>query len=101
MNAPAVDLDEDTDACAMRYYESFQVKELDVELNLHHPSSLFLESEHVRIEIFGWLFEGRGGTQNCGDYNNQYLYWRLRPKNDEKLQAKHLVLHRFSLANSL
>ena len=74
MNAPAVDLDEDTDACAMRYYESFQVKALEVELNLDDPSSLFLVSEHVRIEIVGWNFEGRGGMQNCGDYNNHYLY---------------------------
>jgi hypothetical protein len=49
MSAPAVDLDEDTEACAQRYFESFQVKEMDVELNIHDPSSLFLESEHVRI----------------------------------------------------
>jgi hypothetical protein len=80
MSAPAVDLDEDNEACAQRYFESFQVKEMDVELNIHDPSSLFLESEHVKIEILGQYFEGRGGTQNCGNYNNQYLYWRLRPK---------------------
>ena len=53
MSAPAVDLDEDTDSCEMRYHDSFQVKELDLELNLADPSSLFLESEHVRIEIVG------------------------------------------------
>ena len=102
MSAPAVDLDEDTDACAQRYFESFQVKEMDVELNLHDPvtSSLFLESEHVRIEILGQYFEGRGGTQNCGNYNNQYLYWRLRPKEGEKLLVKHMLLHRFSLAKA-
>ena len=100
MSAPAVDLDEDTEACAQRYFESFQLKEMDVELNIHEPSSLFLESEHVKIEILGQYFEGRGGTQNCGNYNNQYLYWRLRPKEGEKLLAKHMILHRFSLAKA-
>jgi hypothetical protein len=100
MSAPVVDLDEDSEACAQRYFESFKVKEMDVELNIVDPSSLFLESEDLRIEILGQYFAGRGGTQNCGNYNNQYLYWRLRPKEGEKLMAKHMILHCFSLAKA-
>ena len=100
MSAPVVDLDEDSEACAQRYFESFKVKEMDVELNIVDPSSIFLESEDLRIEILGQYFAGRGGTQNCGNYNKQYLYWRLRPKEGEKLLAKHMILHRFSLAKA-
>ena len=64
----------------MRYHESFLVPEVDEALN---PTPVLLDSDGFKIEILGVYFEGRGGTQNVGDYNGHFLYWRLRPMDGE------------------
>ena len=95
MRTEAYNEDNDnTEKCAKRYYESFMVEEGEAELN---PGPVMLDGD-CRIEILGEYFEGRGGHQKIGDYNGHFLFWRLRPKDGEKLKAKHMLLHRFSLA---
>ena len=62
-------------ATAQRYFESFQVPEMDEPIN---PNATVLEGVN-RIKIIGQFFEGRPG-QNPGDYNGHYLEWKLIPQ---------------------
>ena len=62
-------------ATAQRYFESFQVPEMDEPIN---PNKTVLEGEN-RIKILGQYFEGKPG-QNAGDYNGHYLEWKLIPQ---------------------
>ena len=87
--------DEDaTSACAQRYLDSFTMKEGDAVL---HQTPYELEGEH-KIEILGMFCDRNKGKYSVGNYNGYYVYWRLRPQNEEQLLVKHMVLHRFSLA---
>jgi hypothetical protein len=69
-----------SDKCAMRYKESFFVKEVNAAL---YPTPVLLDSDGFKIEILGMYFEGRGGTQNVGDHNGHFIYWRMRPMDGE------------------
>ena len=86
--------DEDTtSASAQRYYDSFMLDEGKAVL---HETPFELDGE-CKIEIVG-LFCTGNNKKNQGNYNGYYVYWRLRPQKDEKVLAKHMVLHRFALA---